>query len=203
MKKNKFLVIISFSVFLVLGMMSSAGAITITPDTELKVDCDDVFGAGGYPLLYKAEIDDELLVEEGTWKYWYATEFKLDASQNDDIIEATIKWEGSDPETDPFLSADHLYLYVKRGGPKDVAGDYCFDLLRLDFDETPDYEYRWDGMDSIFIDGFDDPRGSISNVAIYGDAPPPIPEPATMLLLGAGLIGLAGLGRKKFFKRKV
>lgn len=32
------------------------------------------------------------------------------------------------------------------------------------------------------------------------DQPAPIPEPATMLLFGSGLIGLAGLARRKFKK---
>lgn len=37
--------------------------------------------------------------------------------------------------------------------------------------------------------------------AIKGKALLPVPEPATMFLFGFGLIGIAGLGRKKFKKR--
>jgi hypothetical protein len=42
---------------------------------------------------------------------------------------------------------------------------------------------------------------SISHFTGYNPSTAPVPEPATMLLLGTGLIGLAGASRKKFFKK--
>ena len=51
------------------------------------------------------------------------------------------------------------------------------------------------GTWSSLGDGWD--KASDVNVQVYGQ---PVPEPGTMMLLGSGLIGLAGYGRKRFKK---
>ena len=58
----------------------------------------------------------------------------------------------------------------------------------------------WYGYMDILTPAFVDGRPVSQEFLVRGAGPAPVPEPATMLLLGGGLIGLAGLGRRKLKK---
>jgi hypothetical protein len=45
------------------------------------------------------------------------------------------------------------------------------------------------------------PVATANGDQLDGPGASPVPEPTTLILLGAGLVGLAGVGRKKFFKK--
>jgi hypothetical protein len=86
-----------------------------------------------------------------------------------------------------------------------------------DYDPGFDWDYaivKYAGWWDAYEDTGDDElltaatatQQTISHVSFFGGEPngngngPPVPEPATMILLGSGLIGLAGFGRK--FKKR-
>jgi hypothetical protein len=97
--------------------------------------------------------------------------------------EATISWD--------LTGSGYQLLYVLiKNGVHPTAGAPR-NLYRL-YAVTPDQYFNSNGPQTV---GFTFDR-EISHISFFGTPGVPVPEPTTLLLLGAGLLGIGALSRK-------
>lgn len=129
----------------------------------------------------------------------------LDFVQNVQIyggLDVNVSWQGVAFASDGYEDQYRVRII-------DDSGYIFFDSGKIPVNASNLYDYHLGDLSgygpniSIAIEAREsvDQYGIANRSRYYASASEsPVPEPATMLLFGAGLVGLAGFGRKKFKK---
>ena len=226
-KISKILMISVLAVFLAAGSVMATPFFNGNPYADFGTGDNGLPGADiakgpGY-YIWANNVDRTSWSVRWTGKNWvtgdsayYNWEGTIRFSNTEGIQGASkVLWEDNDGtlEIDHGIATDYIKFKTAKAGPHWDGFDFTItgnsgDHLTFMLDST----FLTSGNDGIYIgqdmvsvlDHCDSPAGfrpGSSGEQRQFVVAAPVPEPATMFLLGSGLIGLAGFGRKKFFNK--
>ncbi len=183
-----------FAVILVFGMAGSASAVVFTLESyDVTLDPNPGLELYWNPIL-TTPVSGDLEVGDSI------TFALFELGTNEDILDLT------DTSMDDIsVSFDFSSPEVDTVGFGFTSGNINWDAGSVLWDNPVEFSFGSTGLFTIHLenDFFGAPGSTVIDATLtYVTADSaPVPEPSTILLLGAGLLGLVGYNRKRFSKK--